>query len=153
MARAASGRSAFTYWTMPPRQSRAVANARTAVAEGAAALITDGTGALGVSRVTDRASLPVFVVLDGGSSFVDARAHPTIFRLAPANKYMSRRLADYLADKASSMALFSDDSSYGRDGATQLGADLANDEIPIVARSVLPASAQDVSAHVLAARQ
>jgi ABC-type branched-subunit amino acid transport system substrate-binding protein len=133
--------------------STAVANARTAVAEGAAALITDGTGALALSRVTDPASLPVFVVLDGGGSFVDAHAHPTIFRLAPANTYMSRRLADYLADKTPSVALFGDDSSYGRDGAAQLKIDLTHDGIPIVASSVLPAAAQDVSAQVLAARR
>ena len=133
--------------------STAVAIARRAMAEGAAALVTDGTGALGVSQVTDPASLPVFVVLDGGASFVDARAHPTIFRLAPADTYMSRRLADYLADKTSSVALFCDDSSYGRDGASQLSADFAHDGIPVVASSVLPAAAQDVSAQVLAARR
>jgi ABC-type branched-subunit amino acid transport system substrate-binding protein len=133
--------------------STALANARTAVAEGAAALITDGTGALGVSRVTDPASLPVFVVFDGGASFVDARAHPTIFRLAPANTYLSRRLADYLADKTPNVALLSDDSSYGRDGAAQLNTELAHDDIPAVATSVLPAAAEDVSAHVLAARR
>ncbi|MDT4978666.1 MAG: branched-chain amino acid transport system substrate-binding protein [Pseudonocardiales bacterium] len=133
--------------------STAVANARTAVAEGAGALITDGTGALAVSRVTDPASLPVFVVYDGGASFVDARTHPTIFRLAPANRYMSRRLADYVAGKTSSVALFRDDSSYGRDGASQLGVDLAHNGVPVVARSILPAAARDVSAQVLAARR
>jgi ABC-type branched-subunit amino acid transport system substrate-binding protein len=103
--------------------------------------------------VTDPASLPVFVVFDGGASFVDARAHPTIFRLAPANRYMSRRLADYLADKTPSVALFSDGSSYGREGAAQLSVDLAHNGIPVVARSVLPVGADDVSAQVLAARR
>ena len=98
--------------------STAVANARTAVRRHAAALITDGTGALAVSRVTDAASLPVFVVFQGGGAFVDPAAHPTIFRLAPANRFLSRRLADYLAGRqTSTIALISDDSSYGRDGA------------------------------------
>jgi ABC-type branched-subunit amino acid transport system substrate-binding protein len=133
--------------------STAVANARNAIAQGAAALITDGAGALAVSRVTDPASLPVFVVFDGGASFVDARAHPTVFRLAPADKFMSRRLADYLADKAPSVALFSDDSSYGRDGAEQLDADLVHNGLTVLRKIVLPTAANDVSAQVLSARR
>jgi ABC-type branched-subunit amino acid transport system substrate-binding protein len=134
--------------------STAVANARTAVRRHAAALITDGTGALAVSQVTDAASLPVFVVFQGGGSFIDPVAHPTVFRLAPANRFMSRRLADYLAARQrSDIALMSDDSSYGRDGASQLGADLAQDGLSVVKRVVVPATAGDVSAQVLAARR
>jgi ABC-type branched-subunit amino acid transport system substrate-binding protein len=133
--------------------SIAVANARTAVAQNAAALITDGTGALAVSRVTDPASLPFFVVFDGGGSFVDARAHPSVFRMAPANKFMSRRLVDYLADKTRSVALISDDSSYGRDGAQQLTADLGHDGLRTVESIVVPVAAGDVSAQVLSARR
>jgi branched-chain amino acid transport system substrate-binding protein len=134
--------------------STAVANARTAVRRHAAALITDGTGALAVSQVTDAASLPVFVVFQGGGSFVDPVAHPTVFRLAPANRYMSRRLADYLAGRgASEIALMTDDSSYGRDGARQLSEDLAQNYLSVVQRVVLPATAGDVSAQVLSARR
>jgi ABC-type branched-subunit amino acid transport system substrate-binding protein len=134
--------------------STAVANARTAVRLNAAALITDGTGASAVSQVTDPAFLPVFVVFDGGGSFVDPVRHPTIFRLAPANKYMSRRLADYLAGRGTrSIALISDDSSYGREGARQLSGDLAHNGLEVVKRIVLPVAADDVSAQVLAARR
>jgi ABC-type branched-subunit amino acid transport system substrate-binding protein len=132
----------------------AVANARTAVSRKAAALITDGAGALAVSQVTDPASLPVFVVFDGGGSFVDPVAHPTIFRLAPANRHMSRRLADYLAARrAEPVALISDDSAYGREGARQLGVDLAHNGLRVAKRIVLPVAADDVSAQVLAARR
>jgi ABC-type branched-subunit amino acid transport system substrate-binding protein len=134
--------------------STAVANARTAVRRHAAALITDGTGALAVSRVTDPASLPVFVVFQGGDSFLDPVAHPTIFRLAPANRFLSRRLADYLAGRrTAAIALISDDASYGRDGARQLTEDLAQNGLSVVRRVVLPATAGDVSAQVLSARQ
>ena len=132
----------------------AAANARYAVSQHAAALITDGTGALAVSQATDPASLPVFVVFEGGASFVDAVAHPTVFRLAPADKYLSRRLADYLAARgASRIALLTDDTSYGRDGARQLGEDLARNGLRPAQRIVLPATAGDVSAQVLAARR
>ena len=134
--------------------STALAHARTAVRRHAAALVTDGAGALAVSQVTDPASLPVFVVFEGGGSFVDAVAHPTVFRLAPANRYLSRRLADYLAARrASRLALVSDDSAYGRDGARQLSEDLARNDLQVVARIVLPTAASDVSAQVLAARR
>jgi ABC-type branched-subunit amino acid transport system substrate-binding protein len=132
----------------------AVANARTAVRRHAAALITDGTGALAVSQVTDPASLPVFVVFQGGGSVLDPVAHPTVFRLAPANRFLSRRLADYLAGRRmSEIALLSDDSSYGRDGARQLSEDLAQNDLSVVRRVVVPATAGDVSAAVLSARR
>jgi ABC-type branched-subunit amino acid transport system substrate-binding protein len=134
--------------------SAAVANARTAVRLHAAALITDGTGALAVSQVTDAAALPVFVVFQGGGSFVDPAAHPTVFRLAPANRFLSRRLADYLAGRQTSdIALMSDDSAYGRDGARELSESLAQDHLSVVKRAVLPATAGDVSAQVLSARR
>ena len=134
--------------------STALAHARTAVRRHAAALIIDGAGALAVSQVTDPASLPVFVVFEGGGSFVDAAAHPTVFRLAPANRFMSRRLADYLAARQTSrIALISDDSGYGRDGARQLSEDLAHNNLDVVTRIVLPAAATDVSAQVLSARR
>ena len=131
----------------------AAANARKAVADGAVALITDGTGALAVSQVTDPAALPVFVVFDGGGSFIDAKARPTLFRLAPANRYLTRRLADYLSAKATSVAVLGDDSSYGRDGVAPLITDLERNGIAVVSRAVLPVGAADVSAQVLAARR
>src|SRR5436190_11523709 len=49
-----------------PRE--AVAAARDAVAEHAAAFITDGIGAVAVSDVAGPSDLPVFVVFDGGGS-------------------------------------------------------------------------------------
>src|SRR5437763_1554892 len=49
----------------------AAAQARHAVSEHAAVLITDGVGAAAVAGVTKPAGLPVFVVFDGGASVVD----------------------------------------------------------------------------------
>src|SRR3954470_3728841 len=45
----------------------ALANAREAVKRHAAALLTDGTGAVSVASVTDPAKLPVFVLFEGGA--------------------------------------------------------------------------------------
>lgn len=130
---------------------RAVANARTAVDRGAAALITDGTGAVAVAEVTDPVPLPVFVVFEGGASIVDPEERPTLFRLAPANAPMSRRLADYVSEKAARIALLSDTSSYGREGADATRAALARNEVQLVADVALPEN--DVAAQVLQARR
>lgn len=131
---------------------RAVANARTAVDRGAAALITDGTGAVAVAEVTDPVPLPVFVVFEGGASIVDPEERPTLFRLAPANGPMSRRLADYVSEKAERIALLSDTSSYGREGADATRAALGRNEVELVADVALPEGG-DVAAQVLQARR
>jgi ABC-type branched-subunit amino acid transport system substrate-binding protein len=133
----------------------AAANARKAVAEGAVALITDGVGAEAIAAVTDPAKLPVFVAFEGGASFIDAKKHPSLFRMAPANDAMCRRLADYLADTepGKPFALLSDDSSYGREGLANVKADLLHDQVRVVSEQAVPEGAADVSAQVLAARR
>ena len=132
---------------------RAVANARTAVSRGATALITDGVGAVAIAEVTDPVDLPVFVVFEGGESIVDPEERPTIFRLAPANAPMSRRLADYVSEKASKVALLADSSSYGREGAQATRDALTRNEVALVSDSTLPEGGGDVAAQVLEARR
>jgi ABC-type branched-subunit amino acid transport system substrate-binding protein len=132
---------------------RAVANARTAVSRGATAVITDGVGAVAVAEVTDPVGLPVFVVFEGGASLVDPQERPTIFRLAPANAPMSRRLADYVSEKAQRVALLSDTSSYGREGAAATRQNLGRNEIALVSEATLPDGGGDVAAQVLEARR
>jgi ABC-type branched-subunit amino acid transport system substrate-binding protein len=132
---------------------RAVANARTAVAQGATALITDGVGAVALADVTDPAGLPVFVVFEGGASVVDPQVRPSVFRLAPANAPMSRRLADYVSEKADEVALLSDSSSYGREGAAATRESLRRNEVDVVADATLPEGGGDVAAQVLQARR
>lgn len=133
----------------------AVANARKAVSEGAVAFITDGVGAKAVAAVTDPVSLPVFITFEGGASLTDAKALPSLFRLAPANKDLSRRLADYLADvrRGQRVALIGDDTTYGVEGVANVKADLIHDEVVIASEGTIPSGARDVSAQVLAARR
>jgi ABC-type branched-subunit amino acid transport system substrate-binding protein len=133
----------------------AAANARQAVAQGAVAMVIDGVGAEAVAAVTDPVELPVFVAFEGGASFIDAKKHPSLFRMAPANDAMCRRLADYVADvrRGKSVALIADDSSYGREGVANTRADLVHDEVPVVSEQTVPEGAADVSAQVLAARR
>ena len=132
---------------------RAAADARAAVNAHAAALIIDGVGAGAVADVARPASLPVFVVFDGGSSVVDPSSRPTLFRMAPADKPMSIRLADYLADRHPKVAILADDSSYGADGLAAMKAGFARDEIGVVSTGVVAAGSSDVTARILAARQ
>jgi ABC-type branched-subunit amino acid transport system substrate-binding protein len=125
------------------------------VQEGAVAFVTDGVGAAALAAVSDPAHLPVFVDFEGGTSFIDPRRHPTLFRMAPSNDAMCRRLADYLADtqQRRSFAVIGDDSAYGREGAANAAADLLHDKVPVVSVQTVPEGASDVSAQVLAARR
>jgi ABC-type branched-subunit amino acid transport system substrate-binding protein len=128
------------------------AHARKAVADHAAALIIDGVGATAVADVTGPAGLPTFVVFDGGASITDPEKRPTIYRLAPADKFMTLRLADYLAAKHPQIGIIADDTSFGTDGSTSLAGAFARDEIKVRTKSVVPAGSGDVTGQVLAAR-
>jgi ABC-type branched-subunit amino acid transport system substrate-binding protein len=129
---------------------RAVANARRAVSRGALALVTDGVGALAVAEVSEPADLPVFVVFEGGASIVDPQERPTVFRLAPANAPMSRRLADYVSEKASRVGLLADGSSYGTEGVQATRTALSRNEITVSSDAAI---GEDVAAQVLQARR
>lgn len=131
----------------------AVADARYAVAQHAAAMVIDGVGAAAVASVTDPANLPVFVVFDGGGSFIDPQARPTLFRMAPADEPMARRLADYLAAQHPKAAILSDDTGFGADGARAVTAAFRRDKAPVVSTAVVPPTATDVRTQVLAARR
>ncbi|HEX4654734.1 MAG TPA: ABC transporter substrate-binding protein [Mycobacteriales bacterium] len=132
---------------------RVVADAQTAVSEHAAALIIDGVGANAVADVTDPAHLPVFVVFDGGESFIDPTARPTLFRLAPADQPMAMRLADYLAGKHPKIGLITDDTGFGTDGAASLKPAFVRDKISVVDQTTVPSTTGDVSTQILAARR
>ncbi len=126
--------------------------ARQAVSAHAAALITDGVGAGAIADVAGPGKLPVFVVFDGGSSIIDADKRPTLFRIAPADNTMGRRLADYVSARHPRVAVISDDTSYGRDGLAALRAGFADNHIPLVAHPVVPAGGTSVATQVVQAR-
>jgi branched-chain amino acid transport system substrate-binding protein len=132
---------------------RVVSDARAAVDQGAAALVIDGVGAAAVADVTDPANLPVFVVFDGGESFIEAEVHRTLFRMAPADRPMAIRLADYLAASKPRIGMITDDSGFGRDGADALREAFERDRIEIVKDLTVATSTSDVRSQVLAARR
>jgi ABC-type branched-subunit amino acid transport system substrate-binding protein len=132
---------------------RVVADARAAASEHAAVLIIDGVGAAAVADVTDAAHLPVFVVFDGGESFINAAQHRTLFRMAPADQPMAMRLADYLASRHPKVAILNDDTGFGTDGLVALRAAFLRDKAPVVSRATVPSAGSDVTTQVLQARR
>ncbi|MDA0161544.1 ABC transporter substrate-binding protein [Solirubrobacter ginsenosidimutans] len=131
----------------------ALANAREAVDKHAAALLTDGTGAVSVASVTDPAKLPVFVLFEGGTDLINPQAHPSLFRLAPADAIMTRRLADYIANARPKVAMLTDDSGYGEQGRAALRDAFGVDEVQVVSDQVIPHRATDLAPQILAARR
>ena len=131
----------------------ALANAREAVDKHAAALLTDGTGAVSVASITDPAKLPVFVLFEGGADLINPQVHPSLFRLAPADAIMTRRLADYIANARPKVAMLTDDSGYGEQGRAALRDAFKVDEVSVVSDQVIPSRAQDLAPQVLAARR
>jgi ABC-type branched-subunit amino acid transport system substrate-binding protein len=133
--------------------ANALADARQAVADHAAVLLTDGTGAAAVASVTDPARLPVFVLFEGGKGIIDPARWPTLFRLAPANATLVRRLADYIANAKPKVALITDDSEYGQQGRADLREAFRIDQVQVVSDATIQRRAADVAPQVLAARR
>ena len=133
--------------------ANALANAREAVSKHALALLTDGTGAVSMASVTDPAHLPVFICFDGGAGLIDPGQRPTLFRMAPADATLARRLADYIANAHPKVGLITDDSGYGQQGRSAVRAALKADGVPVVSDQTIQPRAGDVTPQVLAARR
>lgn len=133
--------------------AKAVANVRQAVEDGAVAIVDEGTGIDASWEVADAAHVPICVVYQGGEGQVDPVARPDVFRIAPTDHGVSFRYAEYLEPKGLKVALMTDDTDYGRQGAVAL-AD-AWDHIPraVAAKITVPSSGTDVAPQVLEARR
>ena len=131
----------------------ALANAREAVSKHAAVLLTDGTGAQTVGDVTDAAKLPTIILVNGGPALIDPARHPSVFRLAPADAIMTRRLADYIANAKPQVALLTDDSEYGMQGHAALTSAFTTDGVKVVSDQTIPRRANDLAPQILAARR
>src|SRR3954447_18889625 len=131
----------------------AIANAQEAVRRHAAALLTDGTGATSVAGVTNPAKLPTFILFNGGADLIEPARHPSMFRLAPADAIMTRRLADYIANQQPKVAMLTDDSGYGQQGRAALRDAFKVDEVQVVSDQTIPRRASDLAPQVLAARR
>jgi ABC-type branched-subunit amino acid transport system substrate-binding protein len=131
----------------------ALDNVREAVERKAAMLLTDGTGAAAIGDLTDRGHIPAFIVFEGGARLIDPQRHPSVFRLAPADAILTRRLADSIANQRPKVALLTDDSGYGVQGRQALKDAFRVDEVSVVDDQVIPRRAQDLAPQILQAKR
>jgi branched-chain amino acid transport system substrate-binding protein len=131
----------------------AVANVRTAVDADALAVVVDGTGVDASWEIANRAEMPVGIVYQGGIGLVDPDTRPNVFRIAPTDHGIAFRLAEYMIPKGLKVALITDDSGYGREGAKALNESFGENPEAVATKIEVPSSATDLAPQVLRARR
>ena len=131
----------------------AVANVRRAVADGAVAIIDEGTGINASWRIANDANVPICVAFQGGQGIVDADERPNVFRIAPTDHGVAFRLAEYVIPKERRIALIGDDSDYGQQGLKALGEAFSSNPGSVAVRLTVPTRAPDLAPEVLRARR
>ena len=132
---------------------RALRNVRRAVAEGAVAVIDEGTGVEASWQAADEAGTVIGIVYQGGIDLVDERERPNVFRIAPTDRGVAFRLAEYLVPKRLKVALLHDDTGYGQRRAEALDRAFSRNPEAVAARIVVPAGQPDVAPQVLRAKR
>ena len=132
---------------------RAVRNVRAAAADGAAAIVDEGTGIDASWQIAARAGVPVGIVYQGGIGLVDPERRPNVFRIAPTDHGIAFRFAEYLVPKGLKIALLHDDTDYGQQGAVALRQAFSRNPEAVAIRLALPAAQSDLSPQVLRARR
>jgi branched-chain amino acid transport system substrate-binding protein len=131
----------------------AVRNVRRAIADGAVAIIDEGTGINASWRIARDADRPICITYQGGVGLVDPVERPNVFRIAPTDHGTAFRLAEYLIPKKLRIALLVDDSSYGQEGAKALREAFSRNPEAVAIRLTVPAGAPDLAPEVLRARR
>jgi branched-chain amino acid transport system substrate-binding protein len=132
---------------------QAVEDTRRAMDAGAAAIVTDGTGVDATWEIARRDGVSICITHDGGTGLVDAAARPNVFRIAPTNHGIAFRYAEYLIPKKLKVALLSDDSAYGRQGAADVSRAFSANPASVALKLTLPAGQPDVSPQILRTRR
>ena len=131
----------------------AVEDARRAIGAGAVTIVTDGTGVDATWQLAKRAGVSIAITHDGGTGLVDAETRPNVFRIAPTNHGIAFRYAEYLIPKKLKIGLLSDDSAYGREGATDIGRAFSGNPEAVALKLTLPAGQTDLTPQILRARR
>jgi len=132
---------------------RAIANVRRAVADGAVAIVDEGTGVDGSRRIANDARIPVCITYQGGTGLVDVERRPNVFRIAPTDRGIAFRLAEYLIPKGLRIAILTDDTAYGEEGRAALAKSFGANPEAVALRLRLPADAPDLAPQVLRAKR
>ncbi|HET7759140.1 MAG TPA: ABC transporter substrate-binding protein [Gaiellaceae bacterium] len=132
---------------------QAVEDTRRALDAGAATIVTDGTGVDATWQLAKQKGVPIAITYDGGSGLVDAERRPNVFRIAPTNHGIAFRYAEYLIPKKLKVGLLSDDSAYGREGATDVAKAFSGNPGSVALKLTLPAGQSDLSSQILRAKR
>jgi branched-chain amino acid transport system substrate-binding protein len=132
---------------------RGVANVRRALDDGAIAIVDDGTAVDASWQLARDAHVPIGITYGGGRGLVDEQARPNVFRIAPTDRGLSFRLAEYLIPKGLKIALLHDDTPYGQDGGDALDHAFSSNPESVATRLTLPAGDTDLSPQILRARR
>jgi branched-chain amino acid transport system substrate-binding protein len=132
---------------------KALGNVRRAIADGAVAIVDDGTGVEASWQIARAAHVPICITYDGGGGLVDLAKRPNVFRIAPTNHGIAFRLAEYTIPKGLKLAIMHDDTTYGEQGAEALGTAFEQNRKSIAVTLTLPARDTDLSPQVLRARR
>jgi branched-chain amino acid transport system substrate-binding protein len=132
---------------------RSVANVRRALDDDAIAIVDDGTAVDASWQLARDAHVPVGITYGGGRGLVDEDARPNVFRIAPTDRGLSFRLAEYLIPKGLKIALLHDDTPYGQDGGEALDHAFSSNPEAVAIRLTLPSGDTDVSPQILRARR
>jgi branched-chain amino acid transport system substrate-binding protein len=132
---------------------RAVANVRRALDAGAVAVVSDGTGVDATWQLAGDKDVAICITYDGGTGLVDVDQRPNVFRIAPTNRGIAFRLAEYLIPKKLKVALLADDSAYGRLGAADVERAFSQNPEAVATTLTLPAGQTDLSPQILRIRR
>ena len=132
---------------------KALGNIRRAIDDGAVAIVDDGTGVDASWQIARDAGVPICITYDGGSGLVDLDTRPNVFRIAPTNRGIAFRLAEYTIPKGLKLALMHDDTTYGQQGADALKSAFGQNPESVAVKLTLPAGDTDLSPQVLRARR
>lgn len=132
---------------------KALDNVRQAVADGATAIVDEGTGVDASWQVANEAHVPLAICYQGGMGLVDSHTRPNVFRVGPTDHGVAFRLAEYLVPKGLKIAFLHDDSTYGQQGTIAFHNAFDHTPEAVVADIGVPAAASDVAPQVLEARR
>ena len=132
---------------------QAVEDTRRALDAGAITIVTDGTGVDATWQLAKQKGASIAITYDGGSGLVDAQKRPNVFRIAPTNHGIAFRYAEYLIPKKLKVGLLSDDSAYGREGASDIAKAFSGNPGSVALKLTLPAGQPDLSAQILQAKR
>jgi branched-chain amino acid transport system substrate-binding protein len=132
---------------------KALSNIRRAISDGAVAIVDDGTGVDAGWQTANEDGVPVGITYDGGGGLVDLERRPNVYRIAPTNRGIAFRLAEYTIPKGLKLALIHDDTTYGQQGGASLDEAFSRNPEAVATKLTVPAGDNDLSPQVLRARR